>query len=303
MTGIGKRIASALVTGVLALAGITACGAQQGPAAPTNAQELLARYEAAENHDNYHLDMDMAIKLDILGSSLEMPITASYDVAGTDSHGTMSMDLSSLLGEPITTETYATKEDAGYVQYVNAGDETWIKTTAETGDLASNLTSADLFKDAKFNALGTSDAEAYELIISGQQLLDALGQLGETATALDGTDDAAANDMLANSEVHYVFSKDCLPSSLSLELSYEATDGEEDGLSAGMGLTVKATFSAFGTIDAASVKVPDDVASKATDTQEIADGVEELVNLFGGGEDAAAEDATSQTSETSQSAA
>lgn len=280
MTTFGKRLTSMLVAGSLALTGLVGCGQQAQPE-PTSAQELIARYEENENHDNFHMDMDMTFAVDLFGAAMEMPIKGSFDVVGEDSHGTLSMDMSSLGIDKYEAETYMTKDGDSYVQYTGVdedGTKSWTTSTLESGSFTQELTSADLLKDAEFTKLEDASVGAYQLTIPGTKFVEALSSMGGETESLLGSEQEAMADALKDSEARFVFDKDCMLTSIAmnLDMSYESEEAAE--VSASIGLNTTMTLSNYGKIDAASVAVPEEVKNTATSQDE---ALQELGSLLG----------------------
>ena len=132
------------LTTSLALAfGLAACGTAAQPD-PTNAEELVARYEANENKDNYHADGKLGLSISLLGMEMPMNGTITLDTVGDDSYYVTEVT-GEVFGESVTSksESYNTREDGVFALYSRTTDENgegeW--TRGET-DADSTLSSA-----------------------------------------------------------------------------------------------------------------------------------------------------------------
>lgn len=295
MGNFGKKLAGMLLAGSLALGGLVGCGG--GAAAPTTAKEVYERFEAAANRKNFKMDMSIALDIEALGQSLSMPITGAYEADGDNVHGTMSVDMSALGGDSMTLETYNVVEDGKMVQYASADGTNWMTTTTETAGLTTELTNVDLFTDAEFKAEG----DTYTLSITGTKLLEALSSMGDLANTLT---QLGGSDMLANTLATFTFDKDCMLTKIEMNMDYDASQaGGSSGAGATVKMTILANISGYGTVDASSVTVPDEVKSAAINmgTADLAEVAAEEVAEEA--ESAAAESEGSAAEETSDAAA
>ncbi len=263
-----------VIAGSLALAGLAGCGG--GAKAPTTTKELVERYEATANKDNYHMDMDYKIDLDLLGSTMTVDMKGAFDCAGKATHGTMTMNA---LGQNIEYEMYAEAQDSKYVQYMGTkiGNETtWMSSALDTPFMTESLTKADLLADAEF---ATTDS-GYTLTVPGEKLASALTSMGggEMLSSL-GTD---ASEMFAGSKAIYTFDKDCVLNGLDFTMDYKYDAGGDASMTVGLKMALNAKISDYGKIDAASVAVPADVKSNAIDTDAISNSLESLGAELGG---------------------
>ena len=279
MRRITQRIATITTTLALALGTLAGCG---GGAAvqpdPTTAEELLARYEALEDKENYHSDGTIDVSISLLGMDMPMKGTIKMDVDGDNSHSVMDLT-TTILGEETqtTTESYTARDGANYVVYNSSegedGSVTWTKSTAteDTGSLDDSLFSDESLKGAEFAAtengytLTQDKANINELMKSLNMDLDSLvGDLGDDWKA-DTSDDTS---------VVYTFDKDCRPTNVALKLGFalsyagdDAGDVDPSLLSMGFDIAMNMDYSAFGQTDPDTVAVPDDVLENATEVE------------------------------------
>ena len=294
MASIGKRIASMLVAGSLALVGLAGCGAQQA-AAPTTAAELLAQYEANANKDNFHLDLDLAIDMDVLGQELSMPAEGSYDVADQAMHGIMTMDLSALGSDDQRIEIYTEEEGDATTQYMTDGSGTWYASTLESSLFTERLTSTDLLSDAEFEAVSGDDTAAYRLTIPGATLMEALSSSGVDADSLLSGLGDEVTDALADTEAVYYFDKDCLLTGIHMDFDYNYDTSDDSSLTLSLSMGIDCELGSYGKIDAAAVAVPSEVkegAVSADDALSLVDDVAEEA-AEAGADALSADDATS----------
>ncbi len=275
-----KRAASVLVASVLVLGGLGLVGC--GSSGPKNAQQLLERYMANENHDNYHSDFNMDYKISMLGQDIPIVLAFTIDMAGDNGHGTLNMDA---MGRATESELYVQKEDDKYVQYTKGkDDDTWTKTSVDVRNFTDSVVNDELLSDAEFNKVN----EGYTLSVSGDKFMEALSasslNVTELFSQLGGEETMA--DAFKNSKAVYTFNKDCLLTNLVFMVNFEhsygedasATDGETTSLTITMDMNVSMELSDYGTVEEAKVAVPDEVKKNAVNTGDLNEELAELVS-------------------------
>ena len=261
------------LTTSLALAfGLAACGPAAQPD-PTNAEELVARYEANENRDNYHGEGKLGMSISFLGMEMPMTGTMAIDTAGDNSYYVTDIT-GEMFGESVTTksESYSTREDKVFAVYTRTTDENgegeWTRgETDADSTLSSAMMSTESLKKAEFAAtengytLTLNSADIDDLLnavnVDTDDLVESLGK-DFTATPSDDT------------KVVYTFDKDCMPTNVTFKIGYDfkytgETNDIIDLSSMSMGVVVDLNmdFTGYGTVDAAKVTVPDDVKANA----------------------------------------
>lgn len=269
MASFKTRFASLIVAGSLMLTGLAGCAQGGAAAEPTSTKEVLERYVANPNKDNYHMDMDMTIGLSMLGSNLDMPMKGSFDVADGSAHGTLTADMSALLGTSYDTELYVEKNGDTFTQYTSdktTGETKWTSSVLSDGFFASNVTSDSLLEEAEFSK---ADGDAgYKLTIPGDKLVGALSEMGgDAGQVLNSESNKEIMDALGKSNVDFMFDKDCLLKSIGMDFDYDMsqTSGSTT-VQASMAIDLAMNFSNYGKVDAASIAVPANVKSAAVST-------------------------------------
>lgn len=312
-----KRVAGAALAGVLAVGALAGCGEAAAPA-PTNADELYEKYaEVAATTENCHMDGAVDMVFSMSGFDVNMAIKSSMDAAGNYLHGTTTIKADQEGIDPIESEFYMVKSDNEVVTYTKGGGsamsllglgadgteagETWTKGNTSMdalGDLSKPM-SKEVFADAEFEA---TDA-GYVVRPKGDKIAD---EIVNVFAQMNGTDLESADKeaiqsvkdtitkVLEGTTYELVFDKEYRLSEASikgLDISSDtlasASGSEEDAAAAfpfefKLSLDGTVTYSNYGGVDEASVKVPDDVASSAVDTSDL-----DVSSLLGGGEESA----------------
>ena len=277
-----KRAASIVFASALALGGLAGCNA--GPAEPTNAKELMERFEATENHDNFHSDTDINCEISVLGQTVPVTAKMSMDSLGDAAYGTTTGEA---MGQNISSETYVEKNGDKYTTYTSSGegaDKVWTKTETDTGSLSSQIVSDKLLDGAEF---AKTDA-GYTLTIPGDKLLETISSSGMDLSSLVGNSgDTSIMDSFKNADVVYAFDKSCLLQTVTyavdIEYDYnlDNTDTTASDNTASMSMSMKLDLSmkvsGYGSVDAAKVTVPEDVKKDAVDLGNLSNEVTSLL--------------------------
>lgn len=284
-------IAAALSVIFAMVLGLVGCGQPD----PTSTEELLAAYALNGNISNFHADLDISIKMGLLGQEISMPIRGSYDIADDRLHGTYEADLSAIGQQSLSVEQYVEKENGDYVQYVGVpvnGQTVWGRITPETNASSesspSSIASEELLKSAEFQRLEGSDPDAcYQLSIPSEKLFEALSSLGSASSLDDGSNGSMVAEALKGGTANFVFDKDCNLREINMQITYgsgegsESTEGQDDitstlsntfSLSIDLDLSMK--ISKQGEISADELAVPDEVKGSATEVSKPSDLVQ-----------------------------
>lgn len=263
----GKRAAAFIAASALALSGLAGCGG--GPAEPTNAQELLERFEQAENHDNFHAVLDYDVEMNVLGQSIPITIKMDMDCAGEAAHGDLTM---SGMGQEMASELYVEKDGDTYMQYSSTGegdDVTWAKSEVDSSAIES-LTDEELLADAEF----AKTDDGYTLTVPGDKLMEAMAASGADMSELfDSLGDDSLKDALADADAVYTFDSDCMLTGFTYDLDFDydySADADADAdadstaaLTMNMKMSITMTVSDYGSVKAEDVAVPEDVKKSA----------------------------------------
>lgn len=302
----GKRIVSMFAAGVLALGGLAGCGAAGQPE-PTTAKEVYERYEAAQNKDNYKMQMNYDMTVAAAGYEIPITMTMDMDVADKNGHGTMTTNT---FGSESQNEVYMADEDGTYVQYIGTteGDKTtWARNEVDSAALADGIATAEMFEDAQMEK--TDDG--YKVTVPGDKILDVMGSMSGSSMDLSSILGEEGQQMLAESlkgsSIIYTFDKDCLLIGMTFDMSFEYSMGEVEGTELSMKLAMKmdATLSDYGTVDASTIAVPEEVKKEATSSIDdaLTELTESLSSLGEDTEDATADDAKAEDVEQTDKAA
>lgn len=275
MKAFGKKLASVLVAGSLALTGLVGCAGGAAPE-PKDATELMALFDKTEKTNN-HAELTMNMSVDLLGQALEMPITGSFDTVDEKTHGTMTMDLGTLGIDKIEMETYSEKEGDAYIQYMSVDGENWIKQTTDAASFTSQITNDDILASGEF----AKTDNGYQITVTGDKLMGVISAAtGGAEDSLLGGDEAVLEALKGTNAV-FSFDKDAQITSVTMDMDMGA-DGAT-GSSASVKLSLDVKFSNHGKIEVSTVTVPDTIKSGATDltaeASEIAGALEEVSEI------------------------
>ena len=286
----GKRAAAWAATALLVVGGLAGCA----PAEPKSAQEVVERYTKLSDYDNYQSHTVIDVTMSLLGQELPMSVTMDMDVAGDAAHGTMG---TSLFGEDISSEVYLEKDEEGnFVQYTSSGegdDVAWTKSTTDSGRLGAtpdDFLTDDLLEGATFAA----EEDGYVVSVSGSKFMEKLNTSDDMSSMFESLGDESIASSVEGSVATLSFDKDCRLTSISYAIDLSSADddqaegeeaegeeADEDGLSfsldvsVAMGINIE--LSNYGTVDATTLVVPDDVKANAVSTDEVLDGFEDLI--------------------------
>lgn len=282
MNRLFKQITAFLVVGIIALGGLVACGQPE----PTSTKDVIERYTAATNRDNYHADLTMDIDISLFGQAMTMSVKSATDVAGDDAHGTTEM---SALGQNATYEVYVTKEGDKVVQYqsdTSKDEKSWVKTTLDSGYFTNSLMAQEILGEGEF----AKTDNGYTITVPGEKFLSALSSSGVNLDSLLGsTNNETMKEALKDSTAVYTFDKDCMLTGCTFNAEFDYSYGNSDpdsssdtagfSISAGIKMSMNLTMSGYGSVDATKVATPEDVKSAAIDTGTLEDSLNELTNL------------------------
>lgn len=151
----------------LLLVFVTGCGAKP--------EDILK--EASENMkklDNYHMNLDMNMKMSYEGTSMEMGAKASSDIDVKNGAGAMETTVS-FFGMSETEKSYFTVKDGKTTTYTQ-DDEEWYKETEE--DVSNNV-DFDIFSNASSIEKVEGEKNTYKVVLSKEQVKELVGSTGE----------------------------------------------------------------------------------------------------------------------------
>ena len=256
---------------------VATCGCSFG--APATTEELLVRYAANENVDNFHANTVVKLGVTALGVRATVPVTADFDAADNKAHGTITVDLSALDTRDYQMEVYAELVDKALVCYIGApsGDgTTWKCWTIEMNSNIDIFTLTELLSASELTKIAKdSDPEAcYELAVPTATVLETAFNLASGKAEVAGMDEQGMIDAVGNDKVRVDFTKDCLLRSCFTEVLANFKNEQTNNVPVRIELEVNAKLDKYGQIAAQSVDAPSDVRNAAAPTDEPVDVME-----------------------------
>lgn len=283
-------LTASLVVGLVLLSGCSLMG-------PKDAQSAFEKYyKVAESLDNYHMDMDMDISMNmgfsdatvaeemksVLGtSSIDVPITLGMglDVGKESAHGDMNLAMSFMgQSEKEKGEMYIDIKD-GYTYTKMDSDETWSK--SEYDDSALNRPiSADDLKDVDWSKF------KFEKTDNGYVASVAME---DVPSLMDGSDDYFGDIDLDDAEIEggdviFTFDKKCMLTKVEMkdvEMSGKSDMGDGYGdMIMTIDLDATMDLSKFNELKEEDYEIPSKVKKDAEDGES---GLT-IDPIFGGGD-------------------
>ena len=255
---------------VIGMAGIlSACGGGGSDAQITDAASLAAANQAAqEKAENYHMDMDMTIKMgglqEALGTdsmNVPMKMTMSMDAGKEAAHANSNTSMS-MMGQSMEQPAEMYIDIANGVTYTKAeGTEQWTKTETDSSmsEMMNSVTemSADILEKAKF----AETEEGYTLTLDAGDLGEAIKEMN-----LFNSYSAAGMDMeefnISEGQITYTFYKDtALIKQIDMQGLNIKAKGEMQGAAIDMQIKLTDTmdYSQYGEIDPKAYAIPAEV--------------------------------------------
>jgi hypothetical protein len=259
-----KKVVGAAVVASLAVGGI-ACWLGGGTGevvvrdvGPRSTEELLERYEALEDRENYAFESSVDVALGV-------GRTVAVETAGKAMPGASHVSgKGSVFGFDATYECYVETQGVDHIQYRSydiAGTRVWARSAVEGVAPLSALTAHDLLEDATF----AQTSDGYTLGVPGNDFAEAC--VGVVRQALpDLAQEVGASgltDVFALSEAVYTFDSDCA----LREISYRV--GTENEAAGGAAASIECALHDYGTVDAEAVAVPESVRDASIDLDEV----------------------------------
>jgi hypothetical protein len=231
------------------------------------------------------------------------------DTAGNDTHGTTETNT---FGSFVNSELYLVKNEKNYTRYLcynpKDANPTWTKTDVAESLLTNLTTSQDILKNSEFSKVDNG----YQIIVSGQDVLNALSASGTNVvdtlkTVTGGNEDIVK--AVDNSKGTLTFDKDCYLTGIIYSVDVtgnNSTNSSSSGstldfsLSAGITLNVDAKISNYGKVDASSVALPNSIRDGAVTVNAPVNSLEDLAKLING--NGTASSSSDQTSAQSSAA-
>ena len=270
-----KRMLIALLALVLAfeLCGCSAFGA------PATTEELLVRYVASENVDNYSAKANVGINVNTLGVRATIPVTVNSRTVNNVSHGTIEIDLSSLDTRNYTMEFYAELLDDAldcYIGTPSGGKTAWKRWKVDTTSKVDILTVSELLSASELTIIAKdSDPQVmFELAVPTATVLETLFDITANPAEVGGMDEQGMIEAVGKDKVHVGFTEECLMRSLDTEALVSFRSAETNNVEVRMGIEIDATLDDYGKVDPAEVAIPQEVRDSAALTDEPIDVIE-----------------------------
>lgn len=262
-----KRI---LVAFLALLTALELCGCSAF-GAPATTEELLVRYVANDDVDNFSAQVQVDLSVNALGVRATIPVTADVRAANNVAHGTIRVDLSSLDTRDYEMELYAELLDDALHCYLGTTDgktTTWKLWTVDTTSKIDITTVVDLLSASEITIIAKdSDPQvSYELTVPTAKVLETTFDVTAGTAEVAGMDERGMIEAVGKDKVRVGFTQDCLVRSLDTGALLSLRSAETNNVEVRMGIDVSATLGDYGKIDPAEVAIPNDVRDAAVPT-------------------------------------
>ena len=246
--------------------------------APATTEELLVRYVANENVDNFSARVDVGLNVNTLGVRAIIPITASLRTADNTAHGTIKVDLSSLDTRDYEVEFYAELLDDVLNCYIGTpqGEQTtWKLWTVDMTSKIDIFTITDLLSASELTLI-SKDSDPlvrYELSVPAEKILQTVFDVTAGSAEVGGMDEQGMLEAVESDKVRTGFTEECLMRSLDKAVLLTVT-GAEANKRGGPVIDHPSTVAVSGRVEPADVATPDEVREAAVPTDEPVDVTE-----------------------------
>lgn len=270
-----KRVMAMLFACVVVL-GLCGCSTF---GAPATTEELLVRYVANENVNNFSAKVNVDMSVRALGVRTAIPITTNLRTANNVAHGTIEVDLSALDTRNYTMEFYAELLDDAIYCYVGTPADagtTWKLWTIGMTSSIDIFTITDLLSSSELTLLAKdSDSQvSYELTVPTEKVLQTAFDISVNPAEVGGMDERGMLDAVSEDKVRVGFTKDCLMRSLESSVMLTFKSEETNNVEVRSGVEVSATLDDYGKVDPSEVAIPNEVRDAAVPTDEPVDIIE-----------------------------
>ena len=270
-----KRVMAMLFACVVVL-GLCGCSTF---GAPATTEELLVRYVANENVNNFSAKVNVGMSVRALGVRTAIPITTNLRTANNVAHGTIEVDLSALDTRNYTMEFYAELLDDAINCYVGTPTDagtTWKLWTIDMTSSIDIFTVTDLLSSSELTLLAKdSDSQvSYELTVPTEKVLQTAFDISVNPAEVGGMDERGMLDAVSEDKVRVGFTKDCLMRSLESSVMLTIKSEETNNVEVRSGVEVSATIDDYGKVDPSEVAIPNEVRDAAVPTDEPVDIIE-----------------------------
>ncbi|MDO4538493.1 MAG: hypothetical protein Q4B54_10065 [Coriobacteriales bacterium] len=262
----GTWLVSMMIAVSMVFLGLTGCSALGDP---STTEDLLVRYAANPNNMNFEADANVDLALSLSGFRTDVPVTAHVAVAGAAAHGTATVDLSAIDAQNRSYEFYIEQDGTNYVAFLRMTNDANAKWSRLEIDCTFSFDIPALVKilsESRFLLIAYDEDEAvhYELSMPAETIVSTLFGMGDISATFTDLNEQTINDALGTSRLHLRFNKDCLVRSIALSCNFTYTDKEIIPVPVKVGLDLSCVMDKYGTVDASSVEVPQEVRKDAT---------------------------------------
>ncbi len=270
-----KRILAVLLALAFAfeLSGCTAFGA------PATTEELLVRYVANENVNNFTGKAKIGLNVNALGVRAAIPVTSDFRVANNTAHGTVDVDLSALDTRNFKFEFYAELLDDAINCYIGTpkGDATsWKYWKIDMASKVDIFTITELLSTSELTLIA-KDADpqvSYELTVPLSKVIATSFKVTSGITEVGGIDEEGMVDMVGSVKVRVGFTKDCLMRSVDTGVMATVKNADTNNVQVRIGIDVSMELDNYGTVNFVDVAIPDEVRAEAVPTDTPVDVIE-----------------------------
>lgn len=254
-----RSVILAALCGLAAL-GCTGCAHRSAPA---TTEELLLRYTSLDDFDNFRADVAIDLAIQGVGWRARVPVHADVSCAEGRATGTVTLDLSSLDSRDYVVDVLAQMRDLNLDCYLGTkeGDAiSWRLWTIDLSEPISILTVTRLLSASELTVIArdSDPLVRFELTVPTRTVL-------ETAFELSGAEPMVDLDDFEGDRVDVGFTEDCHLRSVETEARFDLTDGSR-ATSVEVDLDLTAVLDGFGSVDAASLAIPEEVRREARPT-------------------------------------
>ena len=270
-----KRAAMVLLAFVLVV-GLWGCS---GLGVPATTEELLVRYVANEDVDNFSAEVNVGMNVNALGVRATVPTTTHLRAANNTAHGTIEVDLSALDTRNYTMEFYAELLDDAlncYIGTPNGDATTWKLWKIDMTSKIDIRTITELLSASELTVIAkdSDDKVAYELTVPTAKVLETTFDITAGSAELGGLNEQGILDAVGKDKVRVGFTEDCLMRSIDSRAMLTFKGAETNNVVVRTGIDVSATLDDYGKVDPAEVAIPNEVREAAVRTDEPVDVIE-----------------------------
>lgn len=234
---------------------------------PASTGDLLVRFAANPNNANFVADGHADLVLSVGGYCVTVLVDGSAQAADGTTHCRVTVDMTALTGETRAYDIYVEQQERKVIGYLNdatGGSKPWNRAEVDLAFAIDIPTVVDILSEAKFMraSYDSDDRVRYDLTLPAASVLDVVWGKGDVTTSFYAVGKEELEDALGDSKLHVCFNEDCLVRSVSLDLDF-TFEGKVS-----VDLDTRVVFDGYGTVDAASLAVPEGVRESSVVTDD-----------------------------------